>query len=598
MVAGSLHHVEFGCLLFFFSPGSTHLGVSPVPQRQPAAFVTVQPGYSPSPRLIHKGTGEESAGDGEGGEQLPELELNSVQNRRPGFTELKPKDEDIVDRVEERPSAPTSSSASRHPSPSRSAKAGAIPPPPSTLKLARSSSTTTRSFTTSARSSGAVPSTTALAILAGLQQAHREASQGIAIDPTPQHYLSRRKERSGDRRIYEEKGGDTHPGRTVDKSRGSGSLPDRVTEGDAQGPSATAPIPVADWTRSSSIGSIQGLLNTAFDYITTVAPSRSISTPTPPVATIEDGETHLNGYLAPVPTTSNLPSPLKSRADSRPSPQNPFPLPPPSSSTSSSPPLARTSRPNPNQSDLEAVLQGQQRSGATVHRSRTVTSGPGKEVAEVVRERERCHAQGQWKGIQASRESDKERERDRSRTRQETYPPTRAISPDFYSQANSTFNSAASDPYAVARLEDRCRHLEKGSGTYKPSGAARKGVGHQGWDNELREKDSQLRQRDGELRGGRGVERGGEEEVRWRDEELERMKEKERQWEKERVVLQRKPSMKELVNRTKENVEKLENQLKRRATASPVVTAGKTAAARENVARWMLTVTGTLGVPE
>ncbi|TEB34558.1 hypothetical protein FA13DRAFT_1625569, partial [Coprinellus micaceus] len=61
-----------------------------------------------------------------------------------------------------------------------------------------------------------------------------------------------------------------------------------------------------------------------------------------------------------------------------------------------------------------------------------------------------------------------------------------------------------------------------------------------------------------------------QEEVRWRDEELERMKEKERQWEKERVVLQRKPSMKELVNRTKENVEKLENQLKRRATASPV----------------------------
>jgi myosin heavy subunit len=220
--------------------------------------------------------------------------------------------------------------------------------------------------------------------------------------------------------------------------------------------------------------------------------------------------------------------------------------------------------------------------------------------------------------------SDKERERDRSRTRQETYPPTRAISPDFYSQANSTFNSAASDPYAVARLEDRCRHLEKGVRDLQIKVKAKdqeiktkddelrerevelraKESDIRARDNELREKDSQLRQRDGELRGREGalkevekVLREMQEEVRWRDEELERMKEKERQWEKERVVLQRKPSMKELVNRTKENVEKLENQLKRRATASPVVTAGKRPL---HGRRGSLDVDGdsTLGVPE
>ncbi|KAF6754415.1 hypothetical protein DFP72DRAFT_1125024 [Ephemerocybe angulata] len=186
------------------------------------------------------------------------------------------------------------------------------------------------------------------------------------------------------------------------------------------------------------------------------------------------------------------------------------------------------------------------------------------------------------------------------------------MSPDP-TQVNTVINSysppdGGSDPYAAIRLEDRCRHLEKtvkelqsrlrskelevknreGEVRAKDVELRAKDAEVRQKDGEMREKENEarkregdLRDREGELREVEGLLREMEGEVRWRDEEIERLKARDLQWQRavqkmdaerkaERELANRK-SMKELVNQTKENAEKLERELKRRASAAPVM---------------------------
>ncbi|KAF5342412.1 hypothetical protein D9611_001807 [Ephemerocybe angulata] len=225
-------------------------------------------------------------------------------------------------------------------------------------------------------------------------------------------------------------------------------------------------------------------------------------------------------------------------------------------------------------------------------------------------------------GSSTTRDKDRDREyrrasdKERSSSRAGHRTPARAMSPDP-TQVNTVINSysppeGSSDPYAAIRLEDRCRHLEKtvkelqsrlrskelevknreGEVRAKDVELRAKDAEVRQKDGEMREKENEarkregdLRDREGELREVEGLLREMEGEVRWRDEEIEKLKARDLQWQRavqkmdaerkaERELANRK-SMKELVNQTKENAEKLERELKRRASAAPVVAGNK-----------------------